>query len=102
MLYFNSLVVCSILFLFVKCQMFNKSIANLQNAPLVDVNTKFNSFLNRNLMYCNSAWNGACALACLWCSHHSHTVPKVARQQEVDKNQQHILLIAALAGLHPC
>lgn len=27
---------------------------------------------------------------------------KMARQREVDKNQQHILLIAALAGMHPC
>lgn len=61
----------------------------------MDVDTKFNSLLNRNVMY----FNNACTLAC----DAAVTVTLSQRwQQEVDKNQQHILLIAALAGVHPC
>lgn len=54
-----------------------------------------NSLLNRNLMYCNNA----CALVC-----DAPVTDTLSQrwQQEVDKNQQHILLIAALAGVHPC
>lgn len=81
--------------------MFNRGIENLKMLLWWMLTQSSTPFLDRDLMYCNSALHRACTLACD-APFAYDTEPKVARQQEVDKNQQHILLIAALAGVHPC